>query len=107
MSDSTSTPATDPAAPADQAPADQAAPVEQAPADQPAPADESAPVEPVEATPEVGSVVFFEVEAYGETEPVTHAGLVVHAADGRVRVKDLGAAAESADFPAHVVRLDA
>lgn len=70
----------------------------------PEPAQDTTPApEPFD----VGAVVFYEVAEYGESEPVTHAGLVVHASGGRVRVKDLGAAVASADFPAAAVRGEA
>lgn len=61
----------------------------------------------VAPAPTAGDVVFYDVAAFGEHQPVVHAGIVVRAADGRVRVKDLGPAAESADFPAEHVRLSA
>jgi hypothetical protein len=58
----------------------------------------------------VGSVVFLEVlDSYHDNGPqeLTHAGLVVGAADGRVRVLDLGPITRTADLPADAVRVDA
>jgi hypothetical protein len=57
-----------------------------------------------------GSVVFFEVyDAYADSgaQELTHAGLVVAAADGRVRILDLGPLARTADLPGDAVRVDA
>lgn len=70
---------------------------------------ESAPV--VDSAPALelkpGYIVFYDAAVYGEADPVVHVGVVIHAADGRVHVHQLGLARDSADFPAADVRLNA
>lgn len=71
--------------------------------------DDSAPEKP---EPDVGSlrpgyVVFFDAPVFGESEHAVFAGIVLHAGDGRARVHTLGLAADSADFPAADLRLNA
>jgi hypothetical protein len=73
------------------------------PDEQNAPEETPAP-EVTELKP--GYIVFFDAPVFGEEDQV-HVGLVIHAADGRVRVKPLGLASESADFPSDAVRLSA
>ena len=62
-----------------------------------------------DATPELrpGNVVFYDAAVHGQTDPAVFVGLVIHSAAGRVRVKPLGLASDSADFPAGDVRLSA
>ena len=98
-------------------------PAASTPVDAPAPAPVEAPAAPAEApktepTPapvedkpapvdhKAGDVVRFFVEnPYAETGPAVedHAGLVVAAADGRLRVFGLGSIDKLADFPADAV----
>lgn len=54
-----------------------------------------------------GAVVFFTAPVFGESESAVFAGIVLHAGDGRARVHTLGLAADSADFPAADLRLNA
>jgi hypothetical protein len=77
-------------------------------ANAPKAADESVHKQGKAVDPELrpGYVVFYDAAVYGG-EPAVHVGIVIHAAKGRVRVKQLGLAGDSADFPIADVRLSA
>lgn len=85
-------------------PADQ---YEQAPEVAVVPPDPGPKPDPDVASLRPGYVVFFDAPVFGESESAVFAGIVLHAGDGRARVHTLGLAADSADFPAADLRLNA